>query len=259
MSAVFHDIHFLKTVLSDIGDPKPAECRIEAEAPWIAEPPGEYFLGPSFRVVCKGVVERYTVILSVLRGIHIDAKHLAKEDAPILRVALWITAGSAVAHADIQISVWSEYDLSAVVIAVRLCDGKNDQLRCGIGLLGIRHRNREAGYHSAARIRRSIIHVEIAVFQIGWVESESKQAFLASSIVDPVTDVKEDVSSSGIDIIRENENLSRLFDDKKASTAIAGMLHIDGTIKRKIGKCVFYLKLRKQREGWEKEKQQKYS
>src|SRR5207248_2273505 len=60
--------------------------------------------------------------------IHIDAKHLAEKLAQVLRAILGIVAGAAVAHADVQITVGTEGDHSAVVVLIRLRDGEKNSL-----------------------------------------------------------------------------------------------------------------------------------
>ena len=136
VAAALDYVDLLPLVLADVAGPKGAGLAVEGESPGIAQT-----VGPDFgatAAVGKGVVGRDGVGLRVRCIGDIDAQNGAKEGCSILAAAQRIAGRTAVAQADVEVTVGAEGNLPAVVVGVGLLYLKYDQLAFGIGWLASR-------------------------------------------------------------------------------------------------------------------------
>lgn len=120
VAALLDDVDFFPRVLSYISSPQGTRCSIKTESPRITQAICVNFFPVSVAVSGKRIVRGNAVRLAIGRVVYVDAKNLAKQGAAILPVVLRITPGPSVSGGDIQVSVRSERQLTAVVVAVGL-------------------------------------------------------------------------------------------------------------------------------------------
>ena len=204
-------VDLLEGVLADVADqhrPGAAQPRrVEREAPGVADAERPDLVERRSRQrghADERVVRRSLVAAGVaVRDAHVDAQHLAEQRAGPLRLVLWIAAGAAVAHADVEIPVRPERDLAAVVVAERLADGalrrrcegraavvgghvglrrpQQVEARVRIGDQRVGGRSEEARHDRVPVTGAGEVHVEPAGARVVAREGEAEQAALAAA------------------------------------------------------------------------------
>ena len=90
--------------------------RVKTESPGLPQSEGENLaMHPSVSVINEGIVLGDAVWLTSLAMIHINPQHLAGKRSQVLGVSVGILLRAAIAHADIQVSIRSEFQSAAVV------------------------------------------------------------------------------------------------------------------------------------------------
>ena len=125
--AAVHDVHFLHSILPDVGEPEIAGDGIEAEAPGVAETAGPDFR-PSVRPAAKRVVGGNGVGPVAFRAVHVDAHHFAEQQLQVLCVPIGIVVRAGIAHRDVEKSIRPELQAAAAVILSH-ADDLQDQTR----------------------------------------------------------------------------------------------------------------------------------
>jgi hypothetical protein len=148
-------MHLLPVVLADVGDEQGAGLGVERELVGVAQAVlpdlrararldlGEVQLGDAEQLHQPLVVGTGQRIGGrneirdpvVLLGVDVDAQHLAEQHAQVLTGFVRVAFPTAITRADIQISVGSELDLTAIVVVVRLLDAQQ-HLGGLVGALG---------------------------------------------------------------------------------------------------------------------------
>src|SRR3989442_14446501 len=109
VSAAGHDVDFLARVLSDIGHVELSRQPVERKTPGVPETICEDF------VAARNTAEERVRWGRAVGAICINAKHLAENLRQVLSRIAWIVPGTAVAHADVQVTVRSGREHSCVM------------------------------------------------------------------------------------------------------------------------------------------------
>ena len=129
-------IDLLVPVLADVADPQVAVGAVEREPPRVPEAalPDLVEAGPADVRVGRG--DR--VVAGRGGAVDVDPQHLAEQGGRALGAVAWVAAGSAVAHADVQVAVAPEGEHPAVVVRVRLADRDDRPARARGHPVGVR-------------------------------------------------------------------------------------------------------------------------
>jgi hypothetical protein len=111
-----HNPDFLEAVLPYVSDPQRASRRIKAESPRLPQPVGPN-LPPNCQVgmMDERVVSRDGVGELCAGMVHIDPQQFPRERMQILAVAERISLRARVTHSDVQITVGSKQDATAMM------------------------------------------------------------------------------------------------------------------------------------------------
>ena len=215
------EVDLFPLVLADIGNVKIAERAVEARPPRVAQAKGKYFVGS--RHSDEGVVGGHRIVAGGIAGkavaMHVDTQNLAEQRIDVLPAAQRIAPTAAIAQRGIEISVGSETDPTAFVIAEDgLIDRDDRRGACRVGDVRVRRHVIAADLGVAAGIDQ--IDVEEAVGGEIRIERKSEQAALA---------VRQDLvghveKRRGLNLVRgkiDDFDLAGFLDDKEA-TEIAG-------------------------------------
>ena len=158
---------FLKAVLANITDPQIPVCRIEAEAPCVADAPHED-LGSGSGY--EGVVGR-----DVVSGVRVDvdAKDRPVQRVRVLAVLKGVAASPAVAHADVEEPVGPKGEVPTVVVAAGLFDLKEHFGRAKVGGISVH------GVANDVRVARGVGEVDVEPVAAS-VEDQSKKALFVT-------------------------------------------------------------------------------
>ena len=128
-------IHFLLFAPPHVCDPQVAGLPVELESPWIAQAVGPD-LAPSPAPAHERVVRRDPIRFAALR-VRVDPKHLRQQDPEVLAVQHRVALASTVAHADVEVAVWPEHDVAAVVVGERLVDQQDQPRAARVGPVAV--------------------------------------------------------------------------------------------------------------------------
>ena len=173
------NVDLFPLALADIGDVEVAKSPVEARSPRVAHAKGKDFV-QSGRPY-KGIVGRHRIVSGGIAGkvvtMHVDAQDFAEQAVDVLPAAQRVASAAAVAQRGIEITVGSEAEPSALVIAeVRLVDGQDGRSACSVGDVWIRRHVVAADLGVPAHIDQ--VDVEETVAGEGWIEGETEQAAL---------------------------------------------------------------------------------
>src|SRR5262245_9677606 len=130
VAAFDDDINFLKLILSNIGSPEFAGLTVEAHTPGIAQAVGVNFRAEAFVALADERIVLGNAILQMTGlGIDVDAKDFAIKETGALAEVVGIAAQTAVADADVQVSILAEEDRAGVVVSIHHRDFHDDVLR----------------------------------------------------------------------------------------------------------------------------------
>ena len=185
VAAPLDDVDLLPLVLADVAGPQLAGLAVEGETPGVAEAVSPD-LGAA-ATVSKRVVRRDGVRLRGRCVGDLYPQDGAEEGRGVLSAAQGVAGGTAVAEADVEVSVGAKGDLPAVVVRVGLLDLDDDQLGVRIGL-SVQRIVVEAGNDGAAGVRCRVVDVQVAF--VGRVHSQAQQALFGAAAADAVAKVE---------------------------------------------------------------------
>ena len=227
VAPLLDDIDLLPEILADVGGPQATGDAVAGELPGVAEAPG-VDLRPGRRHVHQRVVGRHGVAAAGVAPVDVDAEDRAEPRARVLAVAQWVALVAAVAKADVKQAVWAEDDRPAVVVVERLLQLEHHLLAGRVGPVGIVAANAESRnlLGSAPVGGRAVADEELAVLAKPGMEGETEQPLFIGHSPGPRAgpQVEEELCNAAATTGHDVDH-ARLFEDKPAARAVAGMGH----------------------------------
>jgi hypothetical protein len=156
-------------------------------------------------------------------GIDADPQQLAEQYVAILRIVVLITAAAAVADADIQIALWPEGHVAAVVIAERMRHVEKRPFAGRIRKVLASSAPEEFRDNDGAVGLARVVDVELAIGAVKRMERKAKEAALAAR-----QDLRRYIEKRrGEDrAVLDDLDDAALLDHKKASAAVASVSNL---------------------------------
>jgi hypothetical protein len=240
-----NQVDLFSGVLAYVADPEVTSRAVKRKAPGIAKAVGPYLgsgIASSTGRSGKRIIGRDSVVAIAGRIIDIDSQDRSQQSGRVLTVAVWIATTTAVAEPNVKITVGTESQRSAVVVAERLRDFKDDEFGRSVRDIGIR-RNGESAQDRPAGVGCGIVDVEMAVVRVVGVESQAEQAFLVAPVADPGGNVEESRYMIGLRRAGENRYESFLLDNHHPVRSVWRVGEQQGVVAKrsevKAGECRF--------------------
>ncbi len=258
VAAALDDVDFLARALADVARPQPARGAVEAEAPRVAQAPGENLRaivcalsGGAARIARKRVVGRDRV---VARARDVDAEDGAHEVGGGLGIVERVAAGAAVADGNVQVTVGPELDAAPVVVVVGLVDGEQQLLGGRVeGLAAVAApESRDDRLHAAAGGGARVGQVGDATGRVIGREGEAEQATLGGG-VDDARQVEEHVGGRGARLVGEAAHAAGLFQHVPARGVAGGLQHVQRLLEAQRRKGTLHGKRRRAGGAWRRD------
>jgi hypothetical protein len=228
IAAIFDDVDFLVSSLTDVGSPEFLAVWMEGEAPRVAEAEGE-----DFRVVAgcveEGVVGGESIGAVAGAGVDVNAENLAVVDEGVLGEALGVVALSSVADGDVKVAVGAEENVAGIVVPEGLGEFEEDALGREVGFVGIINGCLHFADAGVLGILERVVEVEFAVLGVVGVERESQKAFFKLLLDEgAVGDIEESDFFRRGTVLWQDGDFSELLDEEEAVGAIGWNGERDG-------------------------------
>ena len=162
-------------------------------------------------------------------GVHVNAKHFAKERICILAVAEWVAAASSIPESNVEETVLAKRETTSVVVRKWLVDSEENVFCARISGIGIGRGNCKFGNNGLElrAIVTGVVHVEAAIGRIVEVKSDTEQASLpAGCEAEAAGDIQER-SGGARAVALDDLDVAALFDNKKPAATVIRLLDIE--------------------------------